>query len=61
MTQTSLCYFVESSFSHPFLPNSPVVHEEMQHTTKKLNEFANSFKHKFEEYLWEWIFLKGVG
>jgi hypothetical protein len=32
-----------------------VVHEEIHYTTKELNEFANSFKHKSEEYVWEWI------
>lgn len=32
-----------------------VVHEEMCYTTKELNEFANSFKQKSEEYVWEWI------
>lgn len=29
-------------------------------TTKELNEFANSFKQKAGEYMWEWI-LKGWG
>ena len=33
-----------------------VVHEEICNTTKELNEFANSFKQKPGEYVWEWIF-----
>lgn len=32
-----------------------VVHEEMCYTTKELNEFANAFKQKSEECVWEWI------
>ena len=32
-----------------------VVHEEIRYTTKELNEFANSFKQKPGEYVWEWI------
>jgi hypothetical protein len=32
-----------------------VVHEEICYTTKELNEFANSFKQKPGEYVWEWI------
>jgi hypothetical protein len=32
-----------------------VVHEEIHYTTKELNEFANSFKQKSGEYVWEWI------
>ena len=27
----------------------------MHYTTKELNEFANSFKQKSGEYVWEWI------
>ena len=30
-----------------------VVHEEMSYFTKELNEFANLFKHKSGEYVWE--------
>jgi hypothetical protein len=30
-----------------------VVHEEIRYTTKELNEFANSFKQKPGEYVWE--------
>ena len=29
--------------------------EEIRYTTKELNEFANSFKQKPGEYVWEWI------
>lgn len=32
-----------------------VVHEEEHYTAKELNEFANSFKQKSGEYMWEWI------
>jgi hypothetical protein len=32
-----------------------VVHEEICCTTKEPNEFANSFKQKSGEYVWEWI------
>jgi hypothetical protein len=32
-----------------------VVHEEIRYTSKELNEFANSFKQKSGEYVWEWI------
>jgi hypothetical protein len=32
-----------------------VVHEKSRYTTKELNEFANSFKQKSKEYVWEWI------
>ncbi|XP_052048775.1 Friend virus susceptibility protein 1-like [Apodemus sylvaticus] len=32
-----------------------VVYEEIHYTTKELNEFANSFKQKSGEYVWEWI------
>lgn len=32
-----------------------VVHEEVHYTTKELNEFANSFKQKSGEYVWEWV------
>jgi hypothetical protein len=32
-----------------------VVCEEVCYTTKELNEFANSFKQKSGEYVWEWI------
>jgi hypothetical protein len=32
-----------------------VVHEEVKYTSKELNEFANSFKQKSGEYVWEWI------
>jgi hypothetical protein len=27
----------------------------MNYTTKELNEFANSFKQKSGEYVWEWF------
>ena len=36
------------------------VNEEMGYTTKELNEFANSFKQKSGEYVWEWIMVKGT-
>lgn len=36
-----------------------VVREEMFYTTKELNEFANSFEQKSEEYVWEWILRVG--
>ncbi|XP_031204443.1 Friend virus susceptibility protein 1-like [Mastomys coucha] len=32
-----------------------MVREEVCYTTKELNEFANSFKQKSGEYVWEWI------
>jgi hypothetical protein len=32
-----------------------VVHEEILYATKELNEFANLFKQKSGEYVWEWI------
>jgi hypothetical protein len=32
-----------------------IVHQEMHYTTKELSEFANSFKQKPGEYVWEWI------
>jgi hypothetical protein len=32
-----------------------VVHEEICYTTKELSQFANSFKQKPGEYVWEWI------
>ena len=32
-----------------------VAHEKEHYTTKELNEFANSFKQKSGEYVWEWI------
>jgi hypothetical protein len=34
-----------------------VVHEEIHYTTKELNEFANSFKQKSGECVWEWILI----
>jgi hypothetical protein len=30
-----------------------VIHEEMQHTNNKFNEFYNLYKS--EDYVWEWI------
>lgn len=32
-----------------------VVHGKVHYTTKELNEFANSFKQKSGEYVWEWV------
>ncbi|CCD13216.1 unnamed protein product [Trypanosoma congolense IL3000] len=63
--------FAESAHGPPIVSSRPVtrlkakqaprgevesvVHEEIRYTTKELNEFANSFKQKPGEYVWEWI------
>ena len=30
------------------------IHDKVHYTAKEVNEFTNSFKHKFGEYVWEW-------